>query len=532
MSKLKISISTRKLNKMKLFLDGNLLFIIVMVLSAVSIMSFVFYYNNGLGLAYNDARSHVDISRRVVEGLKPGIAQLGSVWLPLPHVLMIPTIWSDFMWHSGLAGAIFSMLSFVVTGILIYLFLKQLNVGFLGRILGVFVLASNLNVLYLQSTAMTETLLLVTMTAGVYYLLLWYKNDEVINLILSAFWVMLASLVRYDGWFLLFVCVFLIALRILKKYGFKFQPMEGILVLFSTLGGFGIFLWFFWNLIIFKDPFYFVFGPYSAYAQQKLLEGAGNLETKGQIFLSAKFYLYALAYNSGGFTALLGFLGAVLLWCDKKITIDVKILVAALFAPLAFNILALYLGHSVLYVQGLSGNTWFNIRYGLMMMPSFAIFIGFLAHKLKDLRLVIISLIVFTTLFAFINGDAVTIDDAKVGASQKNVTQISNWLTNNAKNEKGLILISAASHDAIIFSSGLPMKRFIHEGTGEYWKNAVSNPKRWARWIIMRTNDNTDFGFKALMNNSDLSAYRLIGKYPFADLYQLKDEYLNDLATQ
>jgi len=48
----------------------------------------------------------------------------------------------------------------------------------------------------------------------------------------------------------------------------------------------------------------------------------------------------------------------------------------------------------------------------------------------------------------------------------------------------------------------------------------------------MRTNDNTDFGFKALTDNSDLSAYRLIGKYPFADLYQLKDEYLNDLAIQ
>ena len=63
---------------------------ITYILSLISIVSFLVFYSNGLGLAYNDARSHLDIGRRVVEGLKPGLAQLGSVWLPLPHILMIP----------------------------------------------------------------------------------------------------------------------------------------------------------------------------------------------------------------------------------------------------------------------------------------------------------------------------------------------------------------------------------------------------------------------------------------------------------
>src|SRR6185295_13017237 len=100
----------------------------------VSVCMFAHYYQNGLGLAYNDARSHLDIGRRVVEGLKPGLAQLGSVWLPLPHLLMVPTIWNDFMWHSGLAGALQSMISFVVTGVLIYYFLRFLKVGVFGRL--------------------------------------------------------------------------------------------------------------------------------------------------------------------------------------------------------------------------------------------------------------------------------------------------------------------------------------------------------------------------------------------------------------
>ena len=122
--------------------------ILSMILLCISILNYIYYYLNGLGLAYNDSRSHLDIGRRVVEGLKPGLAQIGSVWLPLTHLLMVPTIWNDFMWHTGLSGAVQSMLAFVFTGILIYLFLKNIGVGMLGRIVGVLIFVANLNILY------------------------------------------------------------------------------------------------------------------------------------------------------------------------------------------------------------------------------------------------------------------------------------------------------------------------------------------------------------------------------------------------
>src|SRR3989344_5567976 len=154
-----ISIKKIHLARFTNFLEENGLKIVILVLGFISVFSFVYYYQNKLGLAYNDARSHLDIGRRVVEGLKPGLAQLGSVWLPLPHALMIPTIWNDFMWHSGLAGAIQSMISFVVTGATIYLFLKNLRVGLFERFIGVILFAANINILFLQSTAMTELLL-------------------------------------------------------------------------------------------------------------------------------------------------------------------------------------------------------------------------------------------------------------------------------------------------------------------------------------------------------------------------------------
>lgn len=502
---------------------------ILFILAGISIYSFNYFFQNGLGLAYNDARSHLDIGRRVVEGLKPGMAQLGSVWLPLPHLLMIPTIWNDFMWHSGLSGAIQSMIAFVATGLLIYLFLEKLQVGLLGRIVGIIVFIANINILYLQSTAMTELLLIATMTAAAYELLCWFEDGKLLSLLKAAFWIMLSTLNRYDGWFLFMLAVLLIGAYLLKKKGYK--ATEGTLILFCSLGGFGIALWLLWNLAIFHDPFFFAFGPYSARAQQLELEKAGVLPTKGNWLFSMKVYLYALAYNSNAFISILGAIGAIIFFFDKYIKPNLKIAAVALFAPLLFNILALYLGHSVLFIQGLSGDTWFNVRYGIMMMPSIAIFIGYLVHRLTRLRPLIIGLMCFVIFFTFYGYDAVTIDDARVGSSQKNVSEVSGWLAENAGNKEGFILISAASHDAIIFSSGLPMSRFIHEGTGAYWETATLIPDKWARWIIMRTNDPNDSTFKLLKGKPGLERYRLVGSYPFADIYELKPQYLDTLNT-
>lgn len=505
--------------------------IMVSILSLISVICFVWYLTNGLGIAYNDARSHLDIGRRVVEGLNTGIAQVGSVWLPLTHALMTLTVWNDFMWHSGLAGALWSMIAFVATGVLIARYLRELGVGALGRWVGVALFASNLNILYLQSTAMTELMLLATMTAGCYFFLVWYRRQDLLLLVLSALFIMLSTLVRYDGWFLLFFATVLLAAHVFRPGGYA--KTEGTVVLFASLGGFGVLLWLLWNGLIFGDPFYFAFGPYSAHHQQDILEGAGVLPTKGEWILSAKIYLYAMAYNIGAFTLLLGLAGAAALWSDRRRSRDTRTASVLLIAPLLFNVLALYLGHSVLYIQGISGESWFNVRYGIMMLPSFAIFTGYLVDRLRVLRTSIILLLVFVTIFSFLGKDAVTIDDAVIGASQKDVSGVAGWLREHARREEGFILVSAASHDAVIFASDLPMKRFIHEGAGRYYDEAIEHPSSWARWIVTLTGSDNDTTWRQLKDHPEFTdRYRLVESYPFADIYELRPEYIDTLHTR
>src|SRR5438477_7839599 len=78
-----------------------------------SVISFLIYFRNGDTLLYGDAVAHINIARRVFDSRTPGLLQLGTVWLPLPHLLMIPFLISTEMWRRGVGGSIPSMAAYV-----------------------------------------------------------------------------------------------------------------------------------------------------------------------------------------------------------------------------------------------------------------------------------------------------------------------------------------------------------------------------------------------------------------------------------
>src|SRR5437667_6097078 len=82
--------------------------------TCVSVLSFLFYFQRGDVLLYGDAVAHINIARRVFDSKTPGLLQLGTVWLPLPHLLMIPFLISDEMWRRGVGGSIPSMVAYVL----------------------------------------------------------------------------------------------------------------------------------------------------------------------------------------------------------------------------------------------------------------------------------------------------------------------------------------------------------------------------------------------------------------------------------
>ena len=61
---------------------------------------------------------HVNIARKVVDHPEDSFwqryVQIGSPWLPLQTILMLPLVANDSLWRSGVAGSLISMLGFVV----------------------------------------------------------------------------------------------------------------------------------------------------------------------------------------------------------------------------------------------------------------------------------------------------------------------------------------------------------------------------------------------------------------------------------
>ena len=116
-------------------------------------------FSRGYILLYGDAVAHLGIARRIYDSRNPGLAQLGGVWLPLPHLLMLPFVQKMEWWQSGLAGAWPSLVCYILAVIGI-LSAGAADAGAAMGAGGDAFYGLNPNLLYLSTTAMTEPLFL------------------------------------------------------------------------------------------------------------------------------------------------------------------------------------------------------------------------------------------------------------------------------------------------------------------------------------------------------------------------------------
>src|SRR5579859_6517811 len=87
--------------------------LVTQLAAGASLVAFLFYFRHGDLLLYGDAVAHINIARRVFDSRTPGLKQLGTVWLPLPHLLIIPFILSDWSWQTGFGGSWPFMIAYV-----------------------------------------------------------------------------------------------------------------------------------------------------------------------------------------------------------------------------------------------------------------------------------------------------------------------------------------------------------------------------------------------------------------------------------
>jgi len=124
---------------------------ITAVTASISFAAVLWAHHAGWLLYYGDAESHLNHARRVFDSHTPGAEQLGTVWLPLPHLLMLPFVADDTLWCTGLAGAIPSAICFVIATTFLFAATLRLSESLATSAASAAVFALNPNMLYRQA---------------------------------------------------------------------------------------------------------------------------------------------------------------------------------------------------------------------------------------------------------------------------------------------------------------------------------------------------------------------------------------------
>lgn len=161
----------------------------------------VYYANAGLTLSHYDARAHLVVARRIVDSLTPGWKQIGAVWLPLPHLLNLPIVQWDWAYATGFPSTALSVLSVSAGLSALALFLLRRTGSIAAAIVAPAVILLNPNVLYLQSTPMTEPMLIGLSLVSLYLVDRWIERDDRVRTMWAGVAISALALTRYEGWF-------------------------------------------------------------------------------------------------------------------------------------------------------------------------------------------------------------------------------------------------------------------------------------------------------------------------------------------
>jgi hypothetical protein len=501
-STLSSQLGHRKVRRIQLQHVRDLWFVTTIVIASItSIASCWYFFQQHEILLYQDALSHMRISRSVFDNVTPGLAQLGSVWLPLPHILMWPFIWNDFLWHSGLAGSFVAMPFYVIASVYIFLSAKKLTHSSIASFIGTLEFVFNPNILYLQSTPLSETVCIVTLAMTCYYFLCWIEDEKISSITFTAGCCFLSTLARYDGWVLcLALCIFIPLIGILKRQ--RFQKIQSSTLIFAILGGFGIILWFAWNKIIFGDPLYFKRSVYSSEAQQMIQLQQGRLYTYHSLWESLRYYIIDSSQTVGIVLFVLAVLS--LFWFFLRYRLNPSIFgVLAFLTPFALYVAALYSGNAILWIPGANppdANVYmYNVRYGSQIVAPVALGIALLAQHIIRIPLsrfrqigtiTLIGIVLMQNVLIASQG-IITVQDGLYNyACSTYETPIIDYLI--AHFNGGMILQDVYTTQFDVTEAGLDFKNVIYEGSGPVWSHALQNPAQSAEWIVVKPDSSID----------------------------------------
>lgn len=488
------------------------IFPIAMASVVLGFISLIVCFSKGYLLLYGDAVAHMGTARRILDSRNPGLAQLGGVWLPLPHLMMLPFIGKMEWWQNGLAGAWPSLLCYII-GVAGFYRLARRMLAPRWAFAATAFYALNPNLLYLATTAMTEPLflaLLIWITVLTVECVAAIRAGQAMRvkwrLAVLGWLIFAAVFTRYDGWVLgaLVWCVVTWQLWRAREMWRRVIPAFAVFTVL-TVAGPSIWLWY--NQHFFHDPLDFMRGPYSAPAIEKKTSPPGSKHYRGWhnmgwalLFYTRTAQVDAAAWETGFALMIAAIAGA---WIAVRRRIEPASLM--LWMPLAFYVYSIAYGSVPIFIPQLYPHSYYNSRYGMELLPALVLFALLAAASLERLlraretpgasplvgRLlqpVVLSFAVLNSV-VMIYRMPLVLKEAIVNATtrvpfEKSLARMIEDLPPGVP-----ILMQNSDHIGALQDAGIPLKQTVNEGEYYSWHAALEDPAGHAAYVIAIAGD-------------------------------------------
>ncbi len=475
----------------------------------LSLLALAYCARHGMLLLYGDAVAHLHIARRIGDSLYPGFRQLGSVWLPLPHLLMYPFARSMRLWQTGLAGAPPSMVAYVLGAAGIYR-LARLALPWAGAALAALFFALNPGLLYLETTAMNEPIFLAEMVWAAVFVAEHElavrepptaERERTLQRTLTgaALVLVCAVFTRYDGWVFAAAAWCFLAWHQVQSGAWR-ERSGGAFLFCTALVSAAPLLWLAYNAKQFGDPLDFMRGPYSARAidAKTSASGAGHYPGWHNMPLALLYYAKAAELNATTrwFADLL-LLGAV---AGSALAMRARrgmlAPVVLLWIPLPFYMYSIAYGSVPLFLPGWYPHGWYNTRYGLELLPAFALGLArlaaFAAEKLPTRRVPVFA--GFAVLFVLnsairLRGRPLVLGEAYTNSRTRIPFESALARALDDLPQAGLILMYTSDHIGAVQQAGLPLVRTVNDSDWLLWRHALLDPAHAARFVVALDGD-------------------------------------------
>ena len=479
--------------------DESKLAMAVAVLLATT--SLIYCARHHLLLLYGDAVAHLHIARRVFDSLNPGFRQLGSVWLPLPHLLMLPFVQRTDWWQNGLAGAIPSMVSYGLACVGIYVLARKWIQPSLA-ILVFAALALNPGLLYMSVTAMTEPLFLALMVWSVVHLTTFEaearKDAVAARVALAKLTLVLIAAVftRYDGWVLGTLAWMMVVWWTLWRGWWRERANAHVFLVCTLLLLAAPLAWLGYNWHIYGDPLDFMRGPYSAKAIELRTAKPGSYHYPGwhHVALALLYYVKsakmgAAPLRCGRWLLLMAIAGtAYALRRFRSSALPAAIL---FWMPVPFYAYSVAYGSVPIFLSVWWPHGFYNTRYGMEMLPAFALFPAFavlaVVHKWPQWRRGIVgfALVLIVASNAFLlQATPLVLQEAKANSATRIPFEQALASKLMLLPPQSTLMMYTSAHIGALQQIAFPLRQTVNEGDYKLWDSALKNPAGAADFIV------------------------------------------------